>query len=51
VGHLSSSIKKSDLYYLFHKYGDIVEIILKDDYAFIVRLELTAGVLEPALSV
>jgi RNA recognition motif-containing protein len=35
VGHLSSSIKKSDLYYLFHKYGDIVEVMIKDDFAFI----------------
>lgn len=36
VGHLSNSVKKSDLYYLFHKYGDIVEIMMKDDFAFIV---------------
>jgi len=35
VGHLSSSIKKCDLYYLFHKFGDIVEIMIKDDFAFI----------------
>lgn len=36
VGHLSNSVKKSDLYYLFHKYGDVVEIMMKDDFAFIV---------------
>jgi len=35
VGHLTSSVKKSDIYFLFHKFGDIVEIMMKDDYAFV----------------
>lgn len=35
VGHLSNSVKKSDLYFLFSKYGDIVELMMKDDFAFV----------------
>lgn len=43
VGHLTQSVKKSDIYYLFHKFGDIVEIMMKDDYAFVEFTNLQAA--------
>ena len=35
VGHVSQTVKKHDLIEMFKKYGDIVEIMMKDDFAFV----------------
>lgn len=35
VGHVAQNVKKHDQLEMFKKYGDIVEIMMKDDFAFI----------------
>ena len=35
MGHVAQNVKKHDLIELFKKYGDITEIMMKDDFAFV----------------
>lgn len=35
VGRLNGSIKRNELVELFGKYGEILDILIKDDFAFI----------------
>lgn len=35
VGHIGLEVKKRDIIKEFGKYGDIIEIMMKDDFAFV----------------
>lgn len=35
VGHVAMTVRKHDIIELFGKYGDIIEIMMKDDFAFV----------------
>jgi len=35
VGKLNESVKKQDLINAFSQYGDILDILMKDDFAFL----------------
>lgn len=35
VGHVAMTVRKHDIVQLFAKYGDIIEIMMKDDFAFV----------------